>query len=72
MWTSRSSGPPDSVPDFFSGLRRQRHSGPTSRVYAGVAGALGIALAGQHFDQLTLAVAGDAGDADDLTGADCE
>ncbi len=34
--------------------------------------ALGLALAGQHLDELTLAVAGDAGDADDLAGADRE
>ncbi len=30
---------------------------------------LGLALPGQHLDQLALAVAGDAGDADDLAGA---
>ena len=29
-----------------------------------------LALAGQHLDQLPLAVAGDAGDADDLAGLD--
>ena len=34
--------------------------------------ALRLALAGQHLDQLALAVAGDAGDADDLAGADRE
>ena len=34
--------------------------------------ALGLALAGQHLDQLALAVAGDAGDADDLAAADGE
>ena len=31
-----------------------------------------LALAGQHLDQLRLAVAGDAGDADDLAGMDLE
>ena len=31
--------------------------------------AFGLALAGQHFDQLPLAVAGDAGNADDLAAA---
>ena len=34
--------------------------------------ALGLALAGQHFDQLPLAVAGNAGDADDLAAANAE
>ena len=32
--------------------------------------AFGLALAGKHFDQLPLAVAGNAGDADDLAAAD--
>ena len=32
--------------------------------------AFGLALAGQHLDELPLAVAGDAGDADDLAAAD--
>ena len=31
--------------------------------------AFGLALAGQHLDELPLAVAGDAGDADDLAAA---
>jgi len=31
--------------------------------------AFGLALAGEHFDQLPLAVAGDAGNADDLARA---
>ena len=34
--------------------------------------AFGLALAGQHLDKLPLAVAGNAGDADDLAGADGE
>ncbi len=34
--------------------------------------AFGLALAGQHFDQLPLAVAGNPGDADDLAAADRE
>ena len=32
--------------------------------------AFGLALAGEHLDELPLAVAGDAGDADDLAAAD--
>ena len=36
------------------------------------AAGLGVALAGQGLDQLALAVARDAGDADDLAGADFE
>ena len=32
--------------------------------------ALGLALTGEHLDQLALAVAGDAGDADDFAAAD--
>ena len=34
--------------------------------------AFGLALAGKHFDQLALAVAGNAGNADDLAAADGE
>ena len=34
--------------------------------------AFGLALAGEHLDQLALAVAGDAGDADDFAAANAE
>src|SRR6202035_24928 len=58
-------------------FRQQRHPVPPHFLAARVidiAGdadlaALGLALASEHLDELTLAVAGDAGDADDLAAA---
>ena len=63
------------VPDPDPGA--EGNDGPDNperrRVLTGIAAVgLGLALAGQHLDQLALAVAGDAGDADDLAGMDLE
>src|SRR6202012_1062020 len=56
---------------------QKRHLVPAHLLAAGAVGiardadfaALGLALAGQHLDELALAVAGDARDADDLAAA---
>src|SRR5439155_20666252 len=61
-------------------LRQERHLVAPHLLAAGVIGiagdtdlaALGLTLAGQYLDELALAVAGDAGDADDLAGTDRE